>query len=106
MPDLSRQKALADRQLTKWCYRGTVTVRSTALDALVPEQTANVLVYLKERASTPDDPVKIPAVMSATSFPIQGGELVVNGATYDIVEVNQKGVGLDHIVQFVVLHER
>jgi hypothetical protein len=105
--DLSKQKALALRLLKKVSTAGVVTVTSSDLSSANPTQTATVYVRLKDRiATTGNEPAKINAVMSATPFPVEGGTLLLNNVTYDIVEVDQSGVASETLAQNVVLHER
>ncbi|MCC4257001.1 hypothetical protein [Sphingobium lactosutens] len=90
--------------LAKIASVGLVTVKSDILD--VADQTASVRVKIINRVAEPEQPVKCEAVISATNFPINGGELLLKGVTYDIVHSTQSGVGDEFIVQKVVLHER
>jgi len=102
--DLVKSKALVDRLLAKVSSKGTITKTSDVLN--VPSQTASVRVKIINRTAEPEQPVRCEAIMSATAFPIEGGELLLDGVTYDIVGVEQKGVGDEHLAQKVVLHER
>lgn len=102
--DTSAQKALANRLLMKLAQPATVTVKSDILD--VADKTASVRAKLLTLTRQPNNPAKISAVMSATPFSVAGGELLLGGITYDILEVEQSGVGNDMIVQKVVLGER
>jgi len=107
MADVSRYKALADRLLGKAGNVGLVTVRNEALNADTPAQSQAVRVKLLSRkTSASDDAANIDAIMTATAFPIEGGELTTGGVTYDIVAVDQVGVGSEHVVQRVVFRER
>lgn len=102
--DLAKSKALADRLIAKAGSRGLVTKKGDVLN--VPAQTANVLAKIISRTAEPEKPVVCDAIMTATSFPAEGAELLLNGVIYDIVSVDQKGVGGEHIAQKVMLHER
>jgi hypothetical protein len=102
--DLVKAKANADRMLAKVASVGLVTLKSDILG--VADQTTSVRVKIINRVDAPEQPVKCEAIMSATPFPIAGGELVVKGVTYDIVSATQSGVGDEHIIQKVVLHGR
>ena len=105
--DIARTKALANRMLGKVSAIGSVTVRNEALNASTPAQTQGVRVKLLTReADTSDDAATVKAIVSATAFPIEGGELTLKGVTYDIVSVEQTGIGAEHIIQKVVLRER
>jgi len=104
MVDLVKAKATADRLLAKVGSVGLVTLKSDILD--VQDQTAPVRVKVINRTAEPEQPVRCEALMSATPFPIEGASLLVKGVTYDIVSVKQSGVGTEHLIQKVVLHER
>lgn len=102
--DLVKAKANADRMLAKVASVGLLTLKSDILD--VADQTTSVRVKIINRIAEPQQPVRCEAIMSATAFPIAGAELVVKGVTYDVVSANQSGVGSEHLIQKVVLHER
>ena len=102
--DLAKSKATAERLLNKVASVGTVTKKSDVLG--VQDQTESVRVKITKRIAEPEQPVKCHALMNATSFPVEGAELLLNGTTYDVVTIEQAGVADEHIVQKVVLHER
>lgn len=102
--DLAKSKANVERMLAKVASQGIVTVKSDIFGQ--PDQTTSVRVRIINRIAEPEQPVKCEAVVTATAFPINGGELLLKGVTYDIVHSTQSGVGSEHIVQKVVLHER
>lgn len=104
MVDLVKAKATADRMMAKVGTIGLITIKSDVLD--VEDQTTSVRVKIINRIAEPEQPVRCDAVMTATPFPIEGSSLVVRGVTYDIVSATQSGVGSEHLVQKVVLHER
>ena len=105
--ELARQKALVVKLLNKNSVQGRVTVKNEALNASTPDQTQAVRVRLLTRkADSSDDAATIDAIVSATGFAIEGGELQVSGSTYDILSVDQTGVGAEHLIQKVVLRER
>lgn len=95
------------RLLGKHATKARVVVRNEALNASEPERSANVLVKLLTRkADNGDDAATIEAIMSATPFGIEGGELQIRGTAYDIISVVQTGVESEHILQRAVLRER
>lgn len=102
--DLKAKKANVERMLAKVSTVGIVTLKSDILDE--PDRTARVHVRIINRKAEPEQPAKCEAVMTTTAFPIDGGELLLKGVIYDIIAVEQKGVGDEHIVQKVILHER
>lgn len=102
--DLKKMKATADRLLAKVAKPATITVRSDVLGAA--DRTANVFARLLSASRKPEEPAAIQCLISATPFPIRGGQLTQNGVTYDIVEVVENGVGADQFAQKAVLHER
>lgn len=102
--DLKKIKATADRLLAKVAKPATITVKSDILG--VADQTANVFARLLTASHGPEQPAAIQCLISATPFPIRGGQLTQNGVTYDIVEVMENGVGADQFAQKAVLHER
>jgi hypothetical protein len=106
MADISRFKSLAERLLAHWGSPAIVSAKSGALNLLATTETANVMVYLKDRVTTVGETTVVHAVMSATPFPAEGATLTISGVAYDIATVEQKGVGTGHIVQLAVLHER
>ncbi|WP_288484778.1 hypothetical protein [uncultured Novosphingobium sp.] len=105
--ELARQKALVAKLFNKNSVLGRVTVKNEALNASTPDQTQAVRVKLLTRkADSSNDAATIDAIVSATAFAIEGGELQVGGSTYDILSVEQTGVAAEHLLQKAVLRER
>lgn len=102
--DLKQQKALADRLLAKVVQPATVTIRADVLGET--DQTISVKAKLLNVVRKTTDPTVINAVVTRTSVSIRGGELLIGGISYDIIEVEEKGVGQEQLLQRVVLHER
>ncbi|WP_188063742.1 hypothetical protein [Sphingobium sp. KCTC 72723] len=102
--DLKAKKASVARLLDKVTTQGLVTKKTDVSGGT--DQTAPVRVRIITRTAELEEPAKCEAVMTATSFPVEGAELLLKGVTYDIVSSVQKGVGDEHLMQRVVLHER
>lgn len=102
--DLKASRALAKRLLDRFDAKpGVVTKASTALNPSDPVQTAKVLVRIINREATTTE-AKINAIITDTPFPVEGCSLLVDGKTYDIIEVVQSGTDASVITQRVVLH--
>jgi len=104
MANTAKTKATVDRLLAKVTKIGVITKRTDILGGV--DMSTPVRVRIITRKAEPDQPTRCEAIMSATAIAIEGGELLLKGITYDIVSVEQKGVGNEHFAQRVVLHER
>lgn len=102
--DFAKSKATAERLLGKVSSQGTVSKKADVLDQA--DLTQSVRAFITNRVAEPDQPVKCNAIISATSFPLEGSELVLNGIAYDVVKIEQTGVGDNQIIQRAVLHEK